>query len=146
MVTARKDLQRRIAVTAGKTRSADTSRAPTRRMETTMTHNPAIAFRGVVAGCKHGHLRSAPRTESEAVLRKRRFVERAQNLMHRLLNHTINRRRYAQLPHAAVRFRYLDAANRRGFVRSVQQLFLDVLQVFFQVIPKFLHAHSVNAG
>ena len=74
------------------------------------------------------------------------FIQWGENLMYRLLDQSVHRRRYAQLTHATVRFRYLHSSHRLRFVSAIQQLFFDVQPVLTQIVVQIIHAHAVYSG
>ena len=90
-------------------------------------------------------LRAPVRSEPEAGLREQWLVYGRQDLRYRLLEQTIECRRYAQGSGPAVGFRNLHPPDGLGFVFPRPDLGLYLLDVGGQPLLQFEHRHSVNA-
>src|SRR5207247_902706 len=87
-------------------------------------------------------MRRSFRPNRVAVVGERRVPPLLQNLHHRLLDHSVQHRRDAQLAHPPVRLPDFHPPHRLRFIGSTAQLFPDDQQ--FLVIGEFLDCHSVD--
>jgi hypothetical protein len=65
--------------------------------------------------------------------------------MQRLLDETVQNRRYAQLPQTTTGLGYLYPAHRTRLIPPRQQILFDIRPMLPEVGQQSVHAHAVNA-
>jgi hypothetical protein len=107
-------------------------------------HHPVLPFLRILLCGSHGILRTAPRSESVAVLAELRIEDRCQHLQHHLLNQPILYRRDPQHSRAAARFGYFHPPYGTRNIGSRQQLRPNPLPVRLKMTLQFLRRHPVD--
>jgi len=90
--------------------------------------------------------RAASGPKPVAVRRKLRFPQGTQDLMHRLLDQTVQDRRDAQNARASAWLWNVHPANRAGPILSVEELLFNDCPILLQIWAKLSSGHAVNAG
>ena len=105
-----------------------------------------VALGNVLLGLGHGLLGRASRSESVAVLGKRRVPPRLQDLKHRLLDQSVDDTRHAELSDPAIRLGDFDPLHRLRRVGSCQQLFPNGWPVLTQVGHAVVDSPPIDSG
>jgi hypothetical protein len=109
-------------------------------------HHPAPAAGYIGAGGLHCLMSTPAGPKPIRVIGELRVEHRAQNLMHCLLDKTIEYGGNSQRSHSPSRFGYLYLPYRLRAVLHRQQFFLNASPLPLQIVLQRTHRHPIDSG
>jgi hypothetical protein len=109
-------------------------------------HHPRASVGDVALRRLHRLMRAFTRSKAEAAWGKRVVPSSLQNLLHRLLDETVQNGRDAKLAHPAIWLGNLHPSHRLCLVGSFLKLLFDLLPVQPEIVRQLLDGHPVYAG
>jgi len=103
-----------------------------------------VALSNVTLRLGYGLMSRASRSESVAVLGKRRVPPLLENLQQRLLDQSVDDTRNAEFSDPAIRLGYFDPSDRLRLVSSLKQLRPDSWPMLTQVFHGGVDGHTIH--